>query len=52
MLPHLNIWGILHSYNHMLFKNVQYLYFFTINANTTYVYHDREGKKANWGFLC
>lgn len=52
MLPHLISQGMVYSYNHMLFKNVQYPQFFTINANTIYVYQDREEEKANWGFLC
>lgn len=32
---------------------MQYPKFFTISADTTYVYQDREGKKAKLGgFLC
>lgn len=48
VLPHLISQYIVYSYNHM-----QYPKFFTISADTTYVYQDREGKKAKLGgFLC
>lgn len=50
MLLHLINQGIVYSYNHVLLKNVQYPQFLTINADTTYVYQDREGKKGKLRF--